>query len=329
MRHNVARSISFLGLVVLAVPALAQESSETPKLEVKPLTMIAAAGENLKFLILSRDGKLLATVSEPSETTVNLWNAMSGKPLGTLKGKKNVNCAAFTTDAKTLIVGDDGGMINVWDIAERKLRKSFVATGGIVFSTGVSNDGKLTLVGMLETAPALFNTATGKQIGVKRNQKGMTRVVAPTPKSGMLVSGNDSGQIQFFDEKTGKERRSIELGDDNGIRTLQFSPDEKTLAVDAGRALYLVDVESGKPTLLAEEAGDCLAFTADGKSLVVASPPYVTVWDLKAKKPIGQARIDNLGGRDRASLSADGSIAAFVVGKKEVQVLEIPSAKTK
>ena len=329
MRSGFTLSAAFLCLLASALTARAQESDDVPNLELKPIATVIVGEEDLAFVLLSRDGKTLATAGAAAGNTVDLWNAASGKSLGTLKGTKDtVVCAAFAADGKTLIVGDDGGMIGVWDVAGRKLRKSFSAAQGIVFCTGISNDGKLTFAGMLETAPALFNTATRKRIGAERNQKGMTTAFASADKSRMIVSGNDSGVVQFFDEKTGKERRSIQVCD-NEILALRFSPDEKTLAVGTFGDLWLADIESGKPTLVGEVGSTRVAFTADGKSLVVANPPSIMVWDLKTRKRVGQTRVERLGGRDRASLSADGTIAAMVISNKEVQVLEIPSGKAK
>jgi hypothetical protein len=315
MRTAFTLSMGFLCLLAGGLSALAEEADEIPELETKPLTTITAAQEEFRLVRLSRDGKTLAT----------------GSGLGTLKGAKDtVGAAAFTPDGKTLVVGDYKGTVSIFDVAGRKLRKSFSATLGIVYTTGVSNDGKLAFSGTQGEAPALFNIATGKRIGAVQKQDGITTAFVAADKSRTIVSGGP-GQIQFLDEKTGKIRRSVPVGE-HSIQALRFSPDEKTLAIGTDIALWMVDVESGKPAVVYDEtvsSFNALAFTADGKSLVAVSAPHVMVWDLKTRKRTAQAKFEFRGRGDRVSLSADGSIAALALSDKEVQVLEIPSARAK
>jgi WD40 repeat protein len=328
MRVRCVVSLGLLYFLAVVPAARAQEDDEVPELETKPLATMTAGEEDFRLVNLSRDGKTLATGSGLLEKTVDLWDATTGKAIGTLKGAKDTTqAAAFSKDGKTLVVGDYAGMLTIFDVAGRKMKKTFSVTLGIVNSTGISNDGKLAFVGQGDHAPALFNAATGKRVGGDREQQGITLVFATSDKSGTIISGNDRGLIQFLDEKTGKEKRSLQIGE-HSIRALQFSSDEKTLAVGTDLALWLVDLKSGKSTALLEDNNryNAVAFTADGKSLVAVSAPRLMMFDLETRKKIGQMKYEYRGRSDRVSLAADGSRAALAISDKEVQVLEIPAA---
>jgi WD40 repeat protein len=60
--------------------------------------------------------KLLASGS--ADSTVQLWNPATGKPLGPpLRAHGGVNAVAFSPDGKLLAIGSADGTIQLWEVS--------------------------------------------------------------------------------------------------------------------------------------------------------------------------------------------------------------------
>jgi eukaryotic-like serine/threonine-protein kinase len=201
--------------------------------------------------------------------------------------------AMFSPDGKHIAftgydpyqIGHEGraSPVEVWDTAAQQPVQSF--DGPVhAFRLSFSPDGRsLAASGPRETK--IWNLSTGQQ----------TRVWSPggsvtfSPDGRYLASCNDSG-ISFWDAATGATVRRFSTP---GGR-VTFSPDGQVLAVSAADAVKLYDQKTGREIRSLphgngeEEArrersfpeeGPDLAFSADGKMLVVATLPP-RVWDL-------------------------------------------------
>src|SRR5262249_5148206 len=70
-------------------------------LDAKAISTITSPGESFELIVVSPDGKLIATVSGTFSKSVELSDAATGKQLGSLPNAKDpVGCIAFTLDGK-------------------------------------------------------------------------------------------------------------------------------------------------------------------------------------------------------------------------------------
>jgi WD40 repeat protein len=80
---------------------------------------------------------------------VTFWDVKTGRSGGTFKGHiKAILSLAIHTDGKTLVSGDSGGTLFVWDVPSRKmLTRLESGDRGKVWSLAFSRDGKILAAG--------------------------------------------------------------------------------------------------------------------------------------------------------------------------------------
>ncbi len=143
--------------------------------------------------------------------------------------------------------------------------------------------------------------------------------VAFAPGSGLLAVGGTGPDVILCDP--GRRGRERPLGlPVRAVTDLEFSPDERTLAVSSSRRgeVLLWDVEAGRPGMALP--GPCdgvsmLAFAPDGRSLATAELPDSTIriWDLDTKRPRYRLAVPNVVGLE---YSPDGHTLATLSGRE-------------
>jgi WD40 repeat protein len=153
------------------------------------------AGNTVRALAMSPDGKLLASVGD--NPAVRLWDVASGKPGPKLEGHTDwVLALAFSADGKLLASGGYDGVVRLWDAPGGKKLLDIPAKPqappnqpagpvNIVWSLAFSPDGKLLAVGGSDAQIHLVNPADGK-------------IVRSIPGHGSTVTGlafHPAGQV--------------------------------------------------------------------------------------------------------------------------------------
>lgn len=172
-------------------------------------------------LVLSPDGRTLAagyvdTGKEPARSSIGTWDAVTGKPIGTISPDVTIlsNSLTFTPDSKRIVGGcvdprpdkDFSGVIE-WGVAsgkeERRYDAVHVTPGGHSFAHAIryTRDGKWLIIGGGETVsdPAF-------------------------PNSSHLY-----GYVWLLDRTTGKLKKTLVERRHDQVRSLLLSPDEDRL----------------------------------------------------------------------------------------------------
>jgi RNA polymerase sigma factor (sigma-70 family) len=191
----------------------------------------------LYAVAFSPDGKFLAS----SAGDVRLWDLKTRRQVRQLIGpnkKKDASLLAFAPDGKTLAVvlqAEPGAyedkLLSFWDVASGKERRRFRGHDQYIGCIAFSPDGQLLASGSSDKTVRLWDVATGRRIRELR--------------------GHESGL--------------------QGVVSIAFSPDGKTLAAAGMTTLHLWDPSTGKELRrIDEKVGPLLAvaFSPDGKTLV-------------------------------------------------------------
>ena len=128
---------------------------------------------------ISPDGRLLAYVPMWS-SPVQLWDLEADRSLGVLLNPRRVGTSgsgvAFSGDGQTLAVGRDDGAIDLWDVPDRKLRKTLPGHPDGYSSLGLrfSPDGRTIAsigyeVGPKSTLARINDDVQRKLFGMARN----------------------------------------------------------------------------------------------------------------------------------------------------------------
>ena len=242
------------------------------------------------------DGKFFA--SGYSDSSIRFWDVETGLHLKTFKGPRlnyDASCLVFSLDGKTLAC-TDGLDIRLQDAHTGEEKMLLTGHEWGMHSMALSPDGDTLASGSEDTTIRLWDMHTGEH---KRTLNGHTdRVysVAFSTDGKTLASGSDDNTIRLWSVDTGETQRILtahagEVEDvDNGhssvegVKSVAFSPDGKTLASGGGdNVIHLWAIGTGKRkmTLVGHTHWVfSLAFSPDGKTLASGSVDSdIRLWD--------------------------------------------------
>lgn len=209
---------------------------------IKYWDMSNAAGEK-GVVVLNSRARENASAKKKKEPAAVEANVLVQKPAKDLVGHKDwVLGLSLSRDGKTLVTGDDKGVVIVWDGEKgTELRRWQLA--GWVWGLGVSPDGKTALIA--ERKPLIFDP--GAQTGLKlwdvetgkmkadlgKEVKDRMAAAAFSPDGKWLAccrggeAGGLAGKVTLLDPTTGKKLRETSPGHLDGATDLAFHPDGK------------------------------------------------------------------------------------------------------
>jgi dipeptidyl aminopeptidase/acylaminoacyl peptidase len=141
---------------------------------------------------------------------------------------------------------------------------------------------------------------------------GPMMALAFSPDGKILASGDGAGVVHLTDAATGKALRQLE--NQGEVVALAFAPDGKTLAVKTRRGpISLWEITTGKieRTSATHNNGcNCLAFSADGTSILSAGPEECELWE-PTRGRMSSTRHGSVPPSTLAAAAPDGQTAAW------------------
>lgn len=228
-------------------------------------------------------------ISAGEDQTVRIWNAATGaevRRFALASAELGVNTAVpkgFSLDGKLLIAQRGDGMMQVWDVAQGKIVRTF-KFNETVWSFGVAEDGTLALT-TREGKAKVWNVQTGVELQKSYASKGTVAIVFS--RDGRWVARADKeGNVEVIDARTGaSSRRFPSVDTSDTIQRLVFSLDGERLAVRVGENVIVLDLRStskAMATKLHRAAWD-LVLSNDGRQLISASD-RIDHWDVATAK---------------------------------------------
>ena len=281
--------------------------------------LLGGPDELVDVVDLSHDGKTLAlwVISPEKEEVVRIIDLTTGKdrcvvdlPLG-----RSFGLSALAADGRTFATSDGAYNLGVWDVSSAAARKLPTKYLPGVIDLAFSPDGG-TLAALEPFTPgfALLSTKDWKSRFEKLPEGAAQKCggLAISPDSKTLVVGTMEKGLLLFDLDTGKQRTSLA-----GLKTgmgehLAFTRDGKRLLVSSGG---MWDVETGKAAPLP------FLPTASGSdgSVFGSAKGRVSRWSNGAVQTIWQAP----GEVGRVALTPDGRYLFANNGNGTVYVLRL------
>jgi WD40 repeat protein len=243
----------------------------------KQLREVPDGGVKVAF---SPDSKMLA---RPFHDTIRLWDVEAGRELRQLKGHRSwvIPDLTFSADGKQLVTGGRDSTVVLWDVATGERLHHFEGHQGAVKCLAFSPDGKRLASGGSEDHTLLiWDVAAAKPLHRCPGHDPWVLCVAYSPDGKTIATSEGSNgqgdtecQIRLWDLAEGRLLREF-FGHLNSVQSLAYSPDGRTLASSGWDArVRLWDVASGKRLgqIRGPDIRKCVAFTPDGKTLLVAN----------------------------------------------------------
>lgn len=203
---------------------------------------------SVNSVAFSPDGKLAAIGIQSTNQNLFLFRVGDGVKLaGPIAAHSNgTTSVAFSPNGKFLVSGGRDGTAKLWRVPDMTLIRTF--NGGVgyrprVFAVLLSKDG-LTLALGGQGGVLLYRVSDGKLL--RQLTPVSTISLALSPDGTILASGSNRidqyGQctdctIKMWRMPDGALLRTIP-GNNNGVTSLAFSPDQKELAAGAGDRTY-------------------------------------------------------------------------------------------
>jgi WD40 repeat protein len=267
-------------------------------------------------LVISADGRVLATADEDSEAgVVDVWDLEEGERLSRVRGSLGpAGAGVFTPDGNLLVTAMRDSTAVVWDTGSGEVQAVLRGHAQKVNSATFDARGRR-IVTASDDGDVRVWEVSGTFLVSKLHVGNIVRAVSLSPPADRLVSGEDTG-ASLWQVATPKELVSWSGGPGaEQVNAVAFSADGTTLiAGGAGPSVLVMDTASGRTVAsLPSRPVSIVALNADGRLALTVSGTAATTWDTR-------------GARRLTTFSTHRQIAAAFLDGTRVMTLDATGA---
>jgi WD40 repeat protein/serine/threonine protein kinase len=246
---------------------------------------VASANEGLRLAAFTPDGQHLVVAQDRG---LKVLTVPTLRPLWSQPAQPQPHSLTLSPDGKTVLVGNEAGQVQGWDVTTGKRQRTLAAHTGWVFALAVSPDGRWLASGGGEKTAKLWEVSTGRLHATLTGHSSAVRGIAFTPDGKHLVTVSGDRTIKLWDTTTQKEVQTLR-GHEDRIRAVAFAPDGRQFATASDdRTVRLWDVQAALTTdVLRGHTARIfsLALAPDGQTLAsVGSDAKGKLWDLTTRR---------------------------------------------
>jgi serine/threonine protein kinase/WD40 repeat protein len=283
---------------------------------------------------VSRDGYHVASRAGDTHT---LWEVKPSREFRTLPRtpiveRNDIAEVGFSPDGRWLAATADNG-IRLWDVPSGKAHAFFATTtaedvefhpsGKELFTSGAAGVYRWAFRregDTLQIGPARKLPVPGGKTRIGLDKRGRTLAA---------VDGSQRGLGWILDlESSGNDARQLHHPLSASVAV---SPDGSLVAAGAhnGRGVGVWESSSGKLVrhLLPEEPVTRVAFSPNGRWLVIGVRSELSLWEVASWKRIGVIRREQGSQTSNAAFSGDGSVLAVTISLSAIQLHELATWK--
>ncbi len=169
-------------------------------------------GHNAKVNSVVFVGDTSKLVSASNDTTVRLWDIITGKLLHTYTGhSKYVSSVVVSPDKRNILSGSWDGTIKLWDIESGKNLITIAAHEEPVIGVAISPDGKDAVSCCSDGTAKIWNLNSGEMRCVLKGHTAQVNCAVFTNDGKRIITSSDDGTTKFWDTN-GREIMSLNSG---------------------------------------------------------------------------------------------------------------------
>src|SRR6185369_12371148 len=256
---------------------------------------------------ISRDGKVLAAVSNNPNGQLKIWQLNDpGEPVEVKAHRDRITGLAISWDGTTVATASADATIKIWDIRTRDLkliktlRNDRVGVGSVVFS----RDGKKLVSEAYNNTVRLWDLETEKLLMTSKPYSNAVTYPAISPDGNTLVTYEDkpiklqsaNPPFQIIDQFPTNEQ----------IGCVSFSADGKQLIAGVSGKVRIMEWPDYKNVRLADAIGGAcpIALSGDASTITTLDSGRIYLWNVLPWAPLGSFNVDGLS--YMATLTPDG-----------------------
>jgi len=187
----------------------------------------------------------------------------------------------FSPDARWLAAASTNGIVNLWNVEDRTLKKSFKSTTNGIVAIAFHPSGGEIAVATKEDAVITIWDVTSEEVIRRLSVDAMCFSLAYSPDGRWLAEGVDDQKILIWETSSWKP--VTELHYQSPVSGLAFSPDKRWLAGGSETTIKLWDVSTWESVHTLEGHTALIttvAFTPDGSRLISSGDDReIKIWE--------------------------------------------------
>ncbi|KAF4022566.1 hypothetical protein G4228_014682 [Cervus hanglu yarkandensis] len=193
----------------------------------------------VRHIQFTADGKTL--ISSSDDSAVQIWNWQSEDPFFLQAHQETVKDFRLLKNSRLLSWSFDG-TVKVWNIITRRLEKDFVCHQDTVLSCDISSDATKFSSTSADKTAKIWRFELLSPLHELRGHKGCVRCSSFSVDSALLATGDDNGEIRWWNVVTGESSQTFYTNGTN-LKKIHVSPDFKTyVTVDNLGILYILKI---------------------------------------------------------------------------------------
>jgi len=191
----------------------------------------------------SPDGRYLATGGDFGDSTVQVWEAATGRRITLYTEQYRIFAAPWSPQGEIIASASFDGTVHLWKALSGEKLLTYRGHHGPVYALVWSPDGQYLASAGQDATVQVWSAIDGTLLQTYRGHSQPIKALAWSPDGHAIASGSDDATVQIWSPLTGQPIMTTDKHP-AWIRAIAWSPACDTIAVASDSNVYLWSVDS-------------------------------------------------------------------------------------